>query len=446
MALFARRVIQRCLDANASFASRKTLHDWVKRLNKVSKDYVATEWEVALLSTFAGFGCIQHEPALGARPIDLVFEAPDGGLKFGADIAAISDETLHERNPIRRFRDEFNRRVLKAGIRGGRFVFRVGDQPSSHRGTGRKPKLLLPPANQFDAIIFTAAFDDYILAIQKEPLVPRDHYVGHQSPDVYVSIQYQPGRGWGAASLSYTSYTSTTVIDHNPLFNALKSKADQLRRSGYEGIRGIIVCDGGSRMFTEISTWASYTMDEVVREFFRQNTSVLFVATIGIKSRPSGVGAGVSLYPDPRLFVNGSVEQLEWSADLNRLLHRVTAALPALEQTPENVRISMDWNRSTKRTKPYYGGSEMTRNEIRMSSRELLDLLAGKLDHELFAKRYDLGGGNLFGLFRDRGRMISSAAIERRPDEDDDWIVLRFSDGDPATCDFVVPETGPSSA
>ena len=88
----------------------------------------------------------------------------------------------------------------------------------------------------------------------------------------------------------------------------------------------------------------------------------------------------------------------------------------------------------------------MTRNEIRMSSRELLDLLAGKLDYELYAKRYDLGGGNLFSLFRDRGRMISGAAIERRPDEDDDWVVLRFSDGDPATCDFVVPETGPPSA
>ncbi len=76
----------------------------------------------------------------------------------------------------------------------------------------------------------------------------------------------------------------------------------------------------------------------------------------------------------------------------------------------------------------------MTNNEIRMSSRELLDLLAGKLDYELFAKRYDLGGGNLFRLFRDRGRMITSAALEHCADEDDDWVVLRFSsEGDPTT-------------
>ncbi len=78
MSLFARRIIQRCLDANAAFASPKTLHDWVKRLNKVSQDYVATEWEVVLLSVFAKFGCVQHEPALGLRPLMSSLKLPMG--------------------------------------------------------------------------------------------------------------------------------------------------------------------------------------------------------------------------------------------------------------------------------------------------------------------------------------------------------------------------------
>ena len=446
MALFARRVIQRCLNADASFVAPAKLRDWVRRLNKVSKDYVATEWEVVLVSVFSQLGRVQYEPSLGPRPIDLVFEAPGGGLKFGADIAAISDQILHERNPIDRFRNEFNGRVEKAGIRTGRFVFRVDEQePVAHRGTGRKRRLLLPPANQFDACIFNAAFDDYIRAIKDAPLLPRDHYVGNRSPDVSLSIHYQPGRGFGAGRLSYGTYTSATVKDDNPLFNALKNKAEQLRQSGYDGIRGIIVCDGGSRIFTEIPNWASYSMDEVVQEFFRQNTSVSFVATIGIKPQRSGAANGVQLLAEPRLFVRPADHRHQWPADLNRLLLQATSALPDLQQTPENVRISMDWNRSTKRTKPYYGGSVMTRNEIRMSARELLDLLAGKLDYDLFAKRYDLGGGNVFRLFRDRGRMISSAAIEPRSDEDDDWVVLRFSDGDPATSGFTVPGAEPSS-
>src|SRR5271157_3938614 len=237
MSLFARRVTQRCLDANAALVSTEKLRDWVRRLNTVSKNYVATEWEVVLVSVFAQFGCVQHEPR-APRPIDLVFEARDGSLRFGADIAAISDQSLHERNPIERFRNEFNRRIIKTGIRAGRFVFSVAEQQPV--GKGRKRKLLLPPADQFDALIFNAAFDKYIRAVQKEPLVPRAHYVGHQSPDVYISIEYQPGKGFGAGSLSYGSYTSTTVKDDNPLFNALKSKAVQLRQSGYDGFRGII--------------------------------------------------------------------------------------------------------------------------------------------------------------------------------------------------------------
>lgn len=440
MSLFARRVTQRCLDANAAFVPTEKLRDWVRRLNTVSKDYVATEWEVVLVSVFAQFGRVQHEPP-APSPIDLVFEARDGNLKFGADITAISDQSLHERNPIERFRNEFNRRITKAGIRTGRFVFRVEEQQPV--GQGRKRKLLLPPANQFDDLIFNAAFEEYVRAVQNEPLVPRGHRVGHQSPDVYISIEYQPGKGRGVGSLSYGSYTSMTVKDDNPLFNALKSKAAQLRQSGYDGVRGIIVCDGGSRIFTEMSNWSTYSMDQVVQEFFRQNSSVSFVATIGIRPQRSGVGAGRHLLPEPRLFVRPVCRRQQWATDLGQMLQQVSGALPELQETPENVRIGMDWNRSTRRTERYYGGSFMTRNEIRISARELLDLLAGKLDCANFAERHDAGGGNVFRLFRDRGHMISSAAIEHRPDEDDDWVVLCFKDGDPATNDFTVPQLQP---
>ncbi len=442
MALFARRAIQRSLDANSKLVSTEKLRDWVRRLSTISRDYVATEWEVVLVSVFAKFGCVQHEPPLGPRPIDLVFEAP--GLKFGADIAAISDQSLHERNPIARFRNEFNRRVEKAGIRTGRFVFRVEEKQPV--GQGRKRKLLLPPVNQFDAIIFNAAFDEYIRAIQDQPLVPRPYRVGHQSPDVYISIEYQPGKGWGVGSLSYGSYTSTSVKDDNPLFNALKSKADQLRRSGYDGIRGIVVCDGGSRIFTEISTWATYSIDQVVQEFFRQNTSVSFVATIGIRPQRSGISAAVHLDAEPRLFVRPADQRHQWSADLGRLLQQVASALPeaaadarkcpdqyGLEPLhPANQallrRLCHDEERNTH-----------VRTRVARSSR-------WKARLQLFAKRYDLGGGNVFRLFRDRGRMISSVAIEHCPDEDDDWVVLRFSDGDPATSEFTVPGIQPPSA
>jgi len=44
----------------------------------------------------------------------------------------------------------------------------------------------------------------------------------------------------------------------------------------------------------------------------------------------------------------------------------------------------------------------------------------------------------IFSFYRSRGQMIKIADVERRPDEDDDWIMLEFSDDDPAVSNFRV--------
>jgi hypothetical protein len=83
----------------------------------------------------------------------------------------------------------------------------------------------------------------------------------------------------------------------------------------------------------------------------------------------------------------------------------------------------------------------MQGNKIRISTRELLDLLAGKLDQNCFAENHKLGGNdNIFKLYQARGKMIKRAEVEYRPDEDDDWIMFEFSDNDPAVSKFRVPE------
>jgi hypothetical protein len=291
MALFTRRVIQRCLDENARFVSTDKLRDWVQRLDGASSDCIATEWEVVLLRTFAKFGKVRHEPPLGPKRIDLMFNSSDKRLQFAAEITAISDQPLHGRNPVDRFQGELSKRVEKAKINTGRFILRVEEErPVAYRGTGRKRRLLLPPVSQFSTYIFDTAFDKYIDSIRKEPELLRDHHVHCRSPAVDITIQYQPGLGRGIGISSYGSYTSTTVKDRNPLFNALKDKAEKLRQSGYKGIQGIIVCDRGSRIFTEMSNWSTFSKDEVIKDFFRQNSSVLFVVTMGIRSRPSTLG------------------------------------------------------------------------------------------------------------------------------------------------------------
>ena len=441
MALFTRRVLQACLDENAGFVSTIRLGDWVARLNKVSNDYVATEWEIVLLRAFARVGNVLHEPPLGGRPLDLVFGSSDGRLNFAADIVAISDQPLHEKNPIECFQDELSRRIRKAKILSGRFVFRVEeDQPIAHRGTGRKRRLSLPSVNEFEKYIFNVEFDKYIEAIRQEPQQSRAHHIHNLRPLVALSIHYQPGIGSGVSSASYGTYTSTTVKDDNPLFNALKSKAAQLKQGGYEGIRGIIVCDRGSRIFTEMHNWSTFTVDEVIKEFFRQNKSVAFVWTMWTRSRALNYGGQFHPDLDLRLFVRETVAKEEWAAELDRLAVQITRSLPRIELTPENAVNRLKWNRSTVQTKPYLGGWTLKGNEIRISARELLDLLSGKLDHKRFAQHHIAGSGNIFSLYQAQGKIIKRAEVEHCPDEDDDYLVLEFGADDPAVSPFKVPK------
>ena len=82
----------------------------------------------------------------------------------------------------------------------------------------------------------------------------------------------------------------------------------------------------------------------------------------------------------------------------------------------------------------------MEGDKIRISARELLDLLAGKLDQKRFAENHYLGGGtNIFSVYQSQGKMIKRADVEHRPEEDDDWIVLEFSVNDPAGSNFRAP-------
>lgn len=438
MALFNRRVIQKCLDVNADFVSDQHLKDWVQRLNRSSEDSIATEWEIVLLRAFANFGTVLHEPNLGDRRLDLVFESVDFAVKFAADITAISDQPRHDRNPIDRFQDELRRPVEKAGIGSGRFIFRVAEsQPVPFRGSGRQRRLLLPAIKQFQTCVFNSEFRSYLDAVRSEPQQNRDHHIHDDSHAVDILIQYQPGRGRGVGSASYGSYTTTTVKDNNPLFNALKTKANQLKHSAYSGTRGIIVCDRGSRIFNENPNWSNYAISEIVSDFFRQNGSVDFVLTIGIRQRSMTGNKRHSDY-EKSLFVRDTCKK--WTSNIERLFEAVISSLPEIYQTPENAANSLKHSQTTKTIAPFLGGSTLIGNEIRISARELLDLLAGRLEQKRFAENHDLGGGNIFSLYQAKGKLIKRAEIEVRPEEDDDWLILEFSEGDPAVSKFKVPD------
>lgn len=433
MAMWARRRIQRYLEENSAFVSQSTLHDWVQRLNTISDDYVATEWEVALLNAFATLGTVQHEPALGRKRIDLVFTSSNSKLSFGADIATVSDQQLHRENPVEAFSEELSRRARRTNIRTGGFSFHVGEkQQPTYLGSGNQRSLLLPAASGFGTCIFNPEWEDFIRLVKSQPSKSREYTARSKSPAVLVSIVYHPGT-FGVFQGQHGSYTGATVVNDNPLFNALKAKARQLKKSGYTGPRGTIICDGGSRMLTSWPDWSTYSMAQVVAEYFRQHRSVDFVAIVAIKQGNSW-GRSEYVY-DPKCFF--SKRSRVSAPDLVGLIAEVVRRLPPVQLTPENAVRVMKWKKSGKYGP--LGGWSVGGNKVKISARDLLALMAGRLDQERFVKGYSTGAANFFDLRLNRGELITGASVERAPDEDDDWITFEFGKPDPAVAPFSEP-------
>lgn len=434
MAIFARRVLKRYLDENASFVSAEKLNDWVQRLNDISDTYASTEWEIVLTNRFAKLGTVEHERQERAW-IDLVFNSNDSSINFAADIVTVSDYARHKSNPVEALWEELRRRVRYVAT--GGFALRIGEKRQhSHPGSGNKRQLLLPTVADFGRLIFNDDFRKFLQAIKLAP-ASGSHYHA-TSPGVDVLITYIPGQ-FGVFQGAYGSYTDTTVVDDNPLFNALEKKArgKQLKRCNFSGPKGLLVCDGGCRMLDEpLSHNQTYSVEQVVRQFFRKHKSVDFISTIAIKSDFPPWGGPSYRYVN-RVFVAPGRKLAE--ERLRGVLAEVVRSLPILQMTPENAVRRSKFTKSTGRYLPHRGGWEISGMKARISARSLLELMAGRLDQKQFAKDHEIGGANFFEHKLKGGELITSACVEQRPDEDDDWITFEFGPPDVATAAFESP-------
>lgn len=85
----------------------------------------------------------------------------------------------------------------------------------------------------------------------------------------------------------------------------------------------------------------------------------------------------------------------------------------------------------------------MSGKTIRISSREVLELLAGTISSTEFERRHRWdkssaphGPSNPFASALARGEMIAFVAVIDGEDHDDDWLEFRFTEPDPAISPF----------
>ena len=434
MALFARRFLQTVLSESRAYLSDKQRQDVCKLLNTVHDAYVAKEWELAILHALNGLGTLQYEPSMpGSRRPDVLFTAVDG-LTFVADIAAVSDRGLHRENPFDSLQEQFSQRQKKFGLLDGGFDVRVNSYPINHyRGSGEKPRLKLPRIGDFPTKIFNARFQMFMNAVRSSPDEARQLAIEDEGTSVHFS--YSPSRR-GFSGGSHPAFDLTAVVDQNPVFNALSSKADQLRESGYDGMKGVLLCDAGCwSLHHERSNWEFYGRDEVIEYFLRQTQTVSFVVVLIVEQgqqTPGQVGKHVIR---PALYLNSGAKQQ--GVALERFVGTLVSRLPCPEETPKNAQLRLkrkDGMTGRRLGTLTHGGS------IEMSARMLLEILAGQMTIDDFEQNYQMQHiQNPFRIKFQQGRLIDEIAVEHQPDKDDDRVTIRFGKADsaiaPFTCD-----------
>jgi hypothetical protein len=443
MAMFARRVLQRCIDESHTYASDADRHRWVAKLKSTrAPDYIAVEWEIVLLNVFSRFGKLLHEPDLGSpQKADVVLE--NSALKFCADITAISDKGFHETNPIRELEDQLRGHYQASGITGGGLILNVSSVGfATYKGV--KQRRILPEKAEFDKLVFNNSFTSFIDDIKLNPLNRKTHTTTFRDLGGIVQITYIPGQN-GAWCQSHP-IPQTTIIDSNPLSTALTGKAAQLKNCGYKGPCGIIICDGGTDVLRENFSGMTYSASDVISAFFRKHSSVNFVVTLSLRNHSDRT---LKQRIEHRVYVR-SIEG--WHSALFLFFEEFAKRIPQVTQTPENALNELRFWEGKERRRLHLGGISVTygrqsAKEIRISTHTLLEALAGRIPQAVLTQHFGMGVGrsNLFDQQLRAGCLLESATVERKPDEDSDEIVFRFGEPDPATSSFVTKRTPPKS-
>lgn len=427
------------LDECRSKLLERSVDDLASKLNQPPRNAIFYECELAVLYALSKIGFVEYEKNCGGRTRpDLFFRTSDNQLKFIADMTAVSDRGLDMKNPVKYFIAEFDKILRKRGIDTGGFTFQFGDQ-IVYGASGPKAKILVPSSSECHPFILKH-FRRIIKQVIHNPEKPASQKINTEF--VKISITYNPKNRPGCAA-SHIHYQSIVPRDNNPVANRLKAKAKQLKDSGFSGNKGIILCDFGCALLESLdSLEPSEMLNLVLKDFFRKNSSIHFVAVMRIYSDPYEPSR------DPRTSFRVSVNPCAPSSNRESLMEvfkdvrtLTPTAMNSISTAVQRSAGKIRWSENT-----CYGGWSVSENKVRISSRSLLALLSGEVDSKTFLEDHGFAESRKFGYFRtatdifgamkEQGRMISSIKVVPHPLRDDDWLEIEFEKLDPAISKF----------
>jgi len=439
MAIFSRRSLQRLLNEAGAFLKPEQLLRYVTRLNDPSADAIAYEWELAILCAFGKLGTLAHEPNLGGSTRPDIYLTPYGVRDpIVLDVAAVSDKGFEERNSYHAFTKEFRRRISvlrKQGIRGG-FRITVGSSPSSLQRT-TAPILRLPRPHRFRTVVFNDRFEEFLEAVTKGP--SQNYVYSVETEETELTVEYDP-RLSGVLTTS-AQYRVAYSKQRNPIANALRQKAQQLKRTRFNGPFGIILCDADCDLLrSKTQAWPTYGAETIIQDFLRQHSSIAVIMTIRVAQFGDRVGPE-NLKIEYHLYPNHSGT---FNPETSEVIRRMPTLLPRPIKDGCNARNHLEWLRQSGKLhegESLWGGMTVSEPTIKISARAVLELLAGSVSQQIFFEEHGFSGMNPFRYKLEKGQLIRSASIEKSPvpEDDDEWLVFEFSGPDPAVSPLRAP-------
>lgn len=427
------------LDELGPWLTKAKVHDLLGRLDRDDPDQaIPAEYELALSWALSRLTEVEVEPKIGGKTPDILAPTLFPDQPAVIEVTAMSDDALSGESIMRRtanITNAFANTVRKGASKNLHYEFleSSGYEPVPYVGGWTRSRYFRRrlASRSFE---LTATMKDHVRSWLQTwpnhtPLRIRD-----DKTDVIVTW-----REFVHPESNCFSSMPSEVHDvvENPIYARLKEKErDQLRVVPAGTLRCIFLCDAGCRLLREPNgrdpTNRVVSGAQIVTEFL-MNSSVDIVCILSPRRRLEN--SSYRFDHNPRLWHLFVFDKWKRPKGFHDKLHEVIGKLPQPYLHGYQARSWLRQGMLRPQGRGQYLGMTVTshrgsRMTAKISSRALLELMAGRLDADKF-ETFVMGDRNLFDHWLNLGYSISNVRFESsEADNDDDYVVFEL-DSDP---------------
>ena len=179
------------------------------------------------------------------------------------------------------------------------------------------------------------------------------------------------------------------------------------------------------------------TLGDVISRFLRKSSTVDFVCVLDI---PDSAAYGQTRLPSVEARTWTKRDE-DWAQRLSTAFNATLRTLPAPQLSPANTLNHFKWAKNNRHLWGKHADSAMTHDSLEISLRAVMEYLAGRLERNAFERIVHPDWVAQLKKRLEQGRSVDDVSVKQGIGEDDDRLVIRFGEHDPAISHFRVPRS-----